>query len=137
MCLKNVRIEYFRCGSPWWTSLSTSSSHYDSSICKNRPRECNYWKVDRVVGQFCGNRVRMNLKWYTKIRYLLVVHFISRNPNEGEFNSTLKWEPTTPKSPKYLEIDDNPTMGTVPFPNRYEIWESLFPVKDQCKSESD
>lgn len=56
------------------------------------------------------------------------------NPNEGEFVSPLAWEPTAPNSPKYLEINDKPTMGTVPFPNRYDIWESLFPVENECKS---
>ena len=56
------------------------------------------------------------------------------NPNEGEFTSPLTWEPSTPDRPKYLEIDDNPKMGSVLFPHRYDIWESLFPIEDDCKS---
>lgn len=56
------------------------------------------------------------------------------NPNEGEFTSPLTWEPSTPDTPKYLEINDNPKMGSILFPHRYDIWESLFPIEDECKS---
>lgn len=93
--------------------------------------------IDQLTGwwaNFAETGLELNVKLSTEIRCSLLVNFYFRNPSEGEYNSTIKWEPTTPDAPKYLEINDNPVMGTVPFPNRYDIWESLFPVKDECKS---
>lgn len=56
----------------------------------------------------------------------------SSNPNQGEYISPIEWKPTTPKVPKYMEIDKKPKIGDVLFPNRYDIWDECFPLNEKC-----
>lgn len=38
----------------------------------------------------------------------------------------IKWEPTTISSPKYVDINLDLTLGTIPFPERMEFWTKFY-----------
>lgn len=48
--------------------------------------------------------------------------------------SPVIWEPSNPEQPKYIEINEKPTMKSNLFAKRYEIWDGLFPVYDLCRA---
>ncbi|KAJ6643532.1 Juvenile hormone esterase [Pseudolycoriella hygida] len=50
------------------------------------------------------------------------------NPSEGEYDTEIEWKPSTTSNPQYLEIDKESGMKNTFFTNRYDIWDSLFPL---------
>ena len=50
-------------------------------------------------------------------------------PTNNKAFENVTWKPLIPSEDNYLEINLNMTMKNHMYPDRYKLWENLFPLK--------